>query len=224
MQTARCLSVIFDMDGVIVDNMLYHREAWKRFFEKYNPGMALKEFIQHFGKSNEDLLRVLFGKDISDEQIESLGQEKEALYREIYASKIVPTPGFIDFFKVLKQNGVKTAVATSAPKVNLDFLLDSIDVGRYFDVLIDVSEVKMGKPDPEIYLKTAQKLSCPPESCLVFEDSLAGIQAAKNAGMKVIGVTTTHPPEKLCDTDFIIRDFTEISYGKILELMSHPQG
>jgi beta-phosphoglucomutase family hydrolase len=213
-------AVIFDMDGVIVDNMPYHKKAWKIFIEKYNPEMDLDEFIYHFGKSNLNLLTILFGKKISDSKIRALAEEKEALYRKIYAPEVSPLPGFIPFLKTLKKTGVKTAVATAAPKANLDFLLEHIEVRGEFDVLIDDSEVNKGKPDPEIYLKAAKKLGYPPESCLVFEDSLAGIQAARRAGMKVIGVATTNPQEKLQHTDLVIYDFTEISLEKILALMT----
>jgi beta-phosphoglucomutase family hydrolase len=211
-------AVIFDMDGVIVNNMPYHRKAWAKFFEKYNPHMILEDFLPHMGKSNEDLLTVLFGKKLTEEEIESLGEEKEALYREIYAPDVTPLPGFMDFLRSLKENHVKTAVATAAPKVNLDFLLEHIDLKNDFDVLIDDSEVEKGKPDPEIYLKAARRLDFLPELCLVFEDSLAGIQAALNAGMKVIGVATTNPVEKMQNTNLVIKDFTEISVERIMIL------
>ncbi len=216
-------AVIFDMDGVIVDNMPYHRKAWVKFFEKYDPPINLEDFIQHMGKSNEDLLTILFGSKITEEEITVLGEEKEALYREIYAPDVTPLPGFIDFLKVLKENHVKTGVATAAPRVNLDFLLEHIYVRHDFDVLIDDSEVNKGKPNPEIYLKASKKLGFEPKRCLVFEDSLAGIQAAINAGMKVIGVATTNPPEKMSNTDLVIKDFTEVSLEKITELMQEDR-
>lgn len=132
---------------------------------------------------------------------------------------MAPLPGFIDFLRSLKKNHIKTAVATAAPKVNLDFLLEHIDLRNDFDVLIDDSEVDKGKPDPEIYLKAAERLGFSPELCLVFEDSLAGIQAAINAGIKVIGVTTTNPPENMQNTNLVIKDFTEINMTRITELM-----
>ena len=132
---------------------------------------------------------------------------------------MAPLPGFIDFVRSLKENHIKTAVATAAPKVNLDFLLEHIDLRNDFDVLIDDSEVDKGKPDPEIYLKAAERLGFSPELCLVFEDSLAGIQAAINAGIKVIGVTTTNPPENMQNTSLVIKDFTEINMTRITELM-----
>lgn len=218
-QMTASYAVIFDMDGVIVDNMPYHRKAWAEFFERHNPPMRLEDFIPHMGKSNEDLLTVLFGKTITKEEICVLGEEKEALYREIYAPEVAPLSGFIDFLRSLKDNNVKTAVATAAPKVNLDFLFEHINLRNDFDALIADSEVDKGKPDPEIYLKAAEKLDYPPERCLVFEDSLAGIQAAINARMKVIGVATTNPPEKMQNAKLVIKDFTEINIDRINNLM-----
>ena len=110
---------------------------------------------------------------------------------------------------------MKTAVASAAPKVNVDFVFEKTGLRQYFEVSIDANDVTRGKPDPEIYLKTAEKLNCPPEACLVFEDSMPGIQAGRNAGMRVIGVASSHPAEKLKDTKFVIKDFTEINLETI---------
>jgi beta-phosphoglucomutase-like phosphatase (HAD superfamily) len=114
---------------------------------------------------------------------------------------------------------VKTAVASAAPKVNVDFVFEKTGLRPYFDVSIDANDVTRGKPDPEIYLKTAEKLNCSSEACLVFEDSMPGIQAGRNAGMKVIGVATSHPAETLKDTEFVIKDFTEINFKTVRDYL-----
>ena len=110
---------------------------------------------------------------------------------------------------------IKTAIASAAPPENVDFVLDKSGLREYFDVVMNAGHVIKGKPDPEIYLKTAQKLACSPRSCLVFEDSIPGLIAAKNAGMKVIALTTTYPPAELKDADYIISDFTEIDLNRM---------
>ena len=214
------LAALFDMDGVIVDNMAFHQKAWELFFEKYRPPMGLKEFMLQFGRTNRDLFEVLFGRKISPEEEERFGEEKEALYREAYAPHAAAVPGFIDFIAEIKDRGVRTAVATSAPRINLDFVLDRIPIAPYLDVLADSSWVTHGKPDPEIYLKTAAALGCPPTACVVFEDSYAGIRSGQNAGMKVVALATTHPPESLFPytPDRIIRDFTEIDFAAFTSL------
>ena len=182
-------------------------------------GNMRPEYYADVYRRYQTYVRNLSENKITEEEIWALGEEKEALYREIYAPDVAPLPGFIDFVRSLKENHIKTAVATAAPKVNLDFLLEHIDLRNDFDVLIDDSEVDKGKPDPEIYLKAAERLGFSPELCLVFEDSLAGIQAAINAGIKVIGVTTTNPPENMQNTNLVIKDFTEINMTRITELM-----
>ncbi len=207
-------AAIFDMDGVIVDNMAFHKKAWERFFLKYRPVMSLEEFMQHFGRTNKDLFEVLFQRTISVEEEDRWGREKEALYREAYAPFVKPVVGCVEFLRVLRAHAVCTAVATSAPRINLDFILEHIPIKGYFDALADSSWVTRGKPDPEIYLKAAAELDCPPEACVVFEDSFAGIRSGQNAGMKVVALATTHPPERLqpYSPDLIIHDFTEIDY------------
>ncbi len=208
-------AVIFDMDGVIVDNMKYHKKAWEMFLKTHAEGMDVEEFSKHFGKVNKDLLKIVFHREISDEEELRFGEEKEALYREIYAEHIAPVKGLVDFLQELKEHSVKTAVASAAPKINVDFVYEKTGLRHYFDVSIDADDVTRGKPDPEIYLKTAEKLNCLPANCLVFEDSLPGIQAGQNAGMKVIGVATSHPAELLKETGFVITDFTEINVPTI---------
>ncbi len=212
-------AVIFDMDGVIVDNMKYHKRAWEMFLKKYAPDMDVEEFSKHFGKVNKDLLKIVFQREVSDEEVSRFGDGKEALYRALYAEDVAPTGGLVDFLQELRENSVKTAVASAAPKVNVDFVFEKTGLRSYFDVSTDANDVTRGKPNPEIYLKTAEKLNCPPEACLVFEDSVPGIQAGRNAGMKVIGVTTSHPADKLKDTEFVIKDFTEINLKTVRDYL-----
>jgi HAD superfamily hydrolase (TIGR01509 family) len=215
MPNERELAALFDMDGVIVDNMAFHQKAWELFFDKYRPSMTLEEFMLQFGRTNRDLFQVLFKRKISAEEEARFGEEKEALYREAYASHVEAVPGFVDFIADLKAHDVRTAVATSAPRINLDFVLERLPIVPYLDVLADSSWVTRGKPDPEIYLKTASALGCLPKTCVVFEDSFAGIRSGQNAGMKVVALATTHPLERLSPyaPDLVIRDFTDIDYA-----------
>ena len=216
---SQTFAVIFDMDGVIVDNMEYHKKAWGIFLNKYAPDIDLEEFSKHFGKVNRDLLKIVFKKEVSEEEESRFGEEKEAIYREIYADHIVPIAGLLDFLDSLKDNNVKTAVATAAPRVNMDFVFEKTGLRKYFDVLVDATEVTRGKPDPEIYVKAAQRLGCLPDSCLVFEDSFPGVQAAKEAGMKVVALATSHPAESLQGAERVIRDFTEISLESVRDYL-----
>ena len=213
------MGAIFDMDGVIADNMGYHTQAWELFIRKYAPHLKIQDVTPHYGKTNADLMGFVFGRPLTSEEVERYGEEKERFYRDLYAGNMAPLPGLLDLLEGLRGNGVRTAVATSAPKSNVDFLLDGLGIRRCFDLVIDATGVKKGKPDPEIYLKSARRLGCDPEACAVFEDALAGIEAGRRAGMKVVGVATTLPPERLPGTDLIIKDFLEIDAHRIIKLI-----
>ena len=213
---------IFDMDGVIADNMGHHTGAWELFIRRYAPRLQIGDVTPHYGKTNADLMSFVFGRPLSPEEVERYGEEKERLYRELYAKDIAPLPGLLNLLNGLRRKGIRTAVATSAPKSNVDFLLDGLGIRDCFDLVIDAAGVRKGKPDPEIYLKSARQLGCEPAACVVFEDALAGIEAGRRAGMKVVGVATTLPANRLVETDLVITDFREITVSRIIELVDPP--
>ena len=211
-------AAIFDMDGVISDNMGYHTRAWELFIRKHAPHLGIGDVTPHYGKTNADLMSFVFGRPLTPEEVERYGEEKESLYRGLYAGNMTPLPGLLDLLKGLRKQGVRTAVATSAPKSNVDFLLDGLEIRECFDLVIDAAGIKKGKPNPEIYLKSAHELGCRPSSCVVFEDALAGIEAGRRAGMKVVGVATTLPEGRLSQADLVIKDFTEITVPQLIKL------
>jgi len=214
------IGVIFDMDGVISDNMAYHTQAWELFIRKHAPHLKIGDVTPHYGKTNADLMGFVFGRALTPEEVESYGEEKEGLYRELYAGDMAPLPGLLDLLIKLRKGGIRTAVATSAPKSNVDFLLDGLGIRDCFDLVIDAAGIKKGKPDPEIYLKSARELGSDPAASVVFEDALAGIEAGRRAGMKVVGVATTLPADRLVETDLVITDFTEITIHQIIQLVN----
>jgi beta-phosphoglucomutase len=214
------IAVLFDMDGVLVDNMAYHKDSWFEFCRRYNLSLTEEEFVSFVsGRIAREVLEHLFRKPLTPEEISRYTEEKEELYRKIYRPHIKPVNGLIEFLQSLKANGVALAVGTSAPTSNIDFTLLTTGLKPYFDKIVDASFVKKGKPDPEIYLKAAELLQVLPQNCVVIEDSLLGIQAGINAGMKVIGVTTTHTKEELTQPHLLIQDFTEVSYETVRELL-----
>ncbi len=208
-------AVIFDMDGVIVDSNPAHKIALKIFCEKYGYYLSetqLREKI--YGRSNKDWIRNLFG-EITETQLQAYATEKETLFREIYAEDIVALAGLRTFLETLEQHQIPKAIGTSAPPENVAFTLSKTNLEGFFSIIRNESHIKKGKPDPEIYLLVAEALGFAPERCLVFEDSLSGVEAARRAGCKVIGVSTTHSPEELTDTELVIADFTQISIEQI---------
>jgi beta-phosphoglucomutase len=201
---------IFDMDGVVVDNHHYHFKAWMEFAKKYKFELNDKIYRETYnGKTNTDLFRMIFG-DISQDQINSYSMEKESNYKKLYEKEMKPHKGLIDFLDYLKFNRYKIALGTSAPTSNVDFTLDTLFLRKYFEVIVDGPQVTHGKPDPEVYVRCATLLDLAPKNCVVFEDSLAGLESGKRAGCKIVGVATSHEAFELKPlTDHILHDFTE---------------
>ena len=201
---------IFDMDGVVVDNHSYHFKAWMQFAQKHNFELNDQIYRDTFnGKTNADLFRMIFG-EISQEQIDSYSVEKESTYQRMYKESMTPLKGLVDFLDYLQFNRYKIALGTSAPTSNVDFTLDGLFLRKYFDKIVDGSQVTKGKPDPEVYQRCASLLDLKPEQCVVFEDSLAGLESGKRAGCKIVGVATSHEAFELKPlTEKIIYDFTD---------------
>ena len=214
--------VIFDMDGVLVNNMEVHFKAFAAMAERYN--VTAKDgydFTKLNGRGNDDIINALFPAElVAEKGVEGLAAEKEAVYREIYAPTIAPVEGLRELLAEIREAGLKCAVGSSGPKLNVDFVLDKCGIEPYFDVRISSDMVTKCKPNPEIFLTAAEKLGLAPEECVVFEDALAGVAAAKAAGMKVITLTTTHRHHQLegANPNLIVEDFTAVNLDTIRSL------
>jgi beta-phosphoglucomutase family hydrolase len=204
-------AVIWDMDGVIVDSAPYHFRSWQEVFGKRGVTFSEEEFRRHFGQRNDTIIRFAFKDKISAEEVIAIADEKEALYREKIASNLKPHAGAIELVKALKAKGIKMAIASSAPMENIQLILRGLGIADYFQAIVWGREVTEGKPSPQAFLLAAEKLGVQPENCLVIEDAVAGVSAAKRAGMKCIAVTTTNPSEKLQEADLIVNSLAEVS-------------
>ena len=214
--------VLFDMDGVLVNNLEIHRQAFAEFFRRYGVERTFDELSRVFGKGNDDIMGELMPADVVERVgIRQLGYEKEAIYREIYAPIITPQPGLLAFLAECESEGLRSAVGSSGYKANVDFVLDKCNIRRYFEATVAGDEVTRCKPDPEIYLTAAAKLGLDACECVVFEDAEAGIEAAKRAGMKVVALATTFDREFLAttDADMIIGDFRDVSVEQLRTLV-----
>lgn len=212
-------AVIFDMDGVICHTNPYHSKAFREFFGKRNLNPTDEEFAQHmFGKSNSYILRHFLQRDIEGEEFLRLEDEKESLFRELYEPYVEPISGFVEFVKRLKTEGIKMAVATSAPRANLDLIADKLSLQDYMGSFMASESVTKHKPDPEVYLTSAARLGVSPEQCVVFEDSFSGVSAGLNAGMKVVGVLTSHTRDELPRCDDYIHDYQDMTYERVVSL------
>src|SRR5436190_2994940 len=209
------VAIIFDMDGVIVDTNPYHKIALHQFCARYGYSLTEDELRNKiYGRPNKEWIANLFQRKMSPAELSAYGEEKEKLFRDLYEKDIKPLPGLHDFLVRLKDEKIPVAIGTSAPRSNVDFVLEKTGLGNFFDVILDESNVDRGKPDPEIYLKVATRLNMPPSRCIVFEDSLSGVMSAEASGAKVVGVTTTHTKEELSHTQLSIDNFVGLVPGK----------
>ena len=202
---ARKLALILDMDGVIIDSNRWHRQAWAEYNRRH--GIETDEAMQQrmYGKRNDDIVRDFFGARLPDEEVHAHGAAKERLYREMILPALneALVPGVREFLE--RHCGEPVGMATNAEPENVEFLIEEAGLRQYFQVLVDGHQVPNPKPHPDIYLRAAELLGVPPRDCVVFEDSLPGIEAARAAGMAVVGLTTTH--RVLPGVDLAIPDF-----------------
>jgi beta-phosphoglucomutase len=213
------IAVIFDMDGVICHTNPYHSMAFREFFSTRDLAPTDEEFAQHmFGKSNKYILTHFLKRPVEGEEFAALEEEKEGLFRKIYEPHVDPIKGFMTFFEDLVSNGVKLGVATSAPLANLELIFSKVNISSFLGSTLASENVKKHKPDPEVYLKSAENLGMLPEQCVVFEDSFSGVSAALNAGMRVVGVLTSHTKEELPPCTYYINDYSDLSFAKLKEL------
>jgi len=213
------LAVIFDMDGVICHTNPYHSLAFREFFSVRNLSPTDEEFAMHmFGKSNSYILSHFLKRPIEGEELLQMEEEKEGLFRKMYEPFIDPIKGVVEFMNDLKANDVKIGVATSAPYANLELILSKVAIREKLGSILASEDVKKHKPDPEVYLTSAKNLGISPGNCVVFEDSFSGITSALSAGMKVVGVLTSHTREELPPCNLYIEDYSDINYQAVANL------
>lgn len=203
-------AIIFDMDGVLVDNNDFHYRSFEVFCEKYKLELNPEIYNTHItGRTNEVILRYFFGEQLTQEEIDKLAFEKEQIYRDEYRATIKPAEGLVELLARVHAKGIPCAVASNGPFENIDFVLDETGIRNYFSVVVNATMVKEGKPAPDIYIKAAEMLGKSVNDCVVFEDSPTGIRAALAAHIKVVGLSTTHELHELIGTEFVVKDFTD---------------
>jgi beta-phosphoglucomutase len=200
-------ALIFDMDGVIIDSNPWHRVAWEEYTRRH--GVEMTEAMQQrmYGKRNDEIIRDFLGDHLNALEVFAHGAAKETLYRELMKPRIEESlvPGIREF--LARYRNLELAVATNAEAANVDFVLDGTGLRPLFRIIMDGHQVTHPKPHPEIYLRVAEALQLPPENCVVFEDSHTGVKSGLAAGMRVIGVGTTH--DDLNGVSLSVRDFND---------------
>jgi len=210
---------IFDMDGVLIDSGAHHRSAWGALLDELGVTPTQREFWRlTIGRPAEEAVPLVLGRSVSASEARRLALRKRELYTEFSGQGLRPVPGVAGFVGALARDRVPRAVGTSASRHDVDSLLGTLGFLRHFDVIVTAEDVRLGKPDPAVYLEAARRIRERPAACLVFEDSLVGIQAARRAGMRAIGVTTAHTSDELRDAgaERTIDDFEGAEWGAIV--------
>jgi HAD superfamily hydrolase (TIGR01509 family) len=191
--------------------------SWRAALDSEGYALAREQFMSTFGRRNDEILRTYFGPDITPERILRISLDKEEQYREMVRTRgIEPLPGVRHWLERLRAAGWRQAIASSAPPLNLEVILAALDVKEAFDAIVSAEEVERGKPDPQIFLAAAAKLQTPPARCVVVEDAPAGTEAARRAGMRAIGVLTTHAA---LEADLVVRTLDELDEDAFAALL-----
>lgn len=206
-------ALIFDMDGVMVDSNPFHLRKWEKLLNEHGIPFDLEELPKQIvGHRNGELLRTFFGPGLTAEERRALIEELEEKFRVAFKPHAAPLPGLRELIVQASEAGIAMAVASSAMRKNVEFVVDALGLRPYFRFLLNGDEVTHAKPDPEIYLKAAGKLGFDPGQCVAFEDSFVGIEAVKNAGMKCVAIGSSFPLEDLRQTraDRVVASFLEL--------------
>jgi beta-phosphoglucomutase len=182
-------AVLWDLDGTLIDSEEYHWHSWVSALGQERLTVTREQFTATFGQRNDRILRGWLGVDADDELIRRIGQGKEAAYRRMMrAGGLDALPGARDWIHRLAAARWKQAIASSAPRLNVEAVLDVLGWQGRFDAIVSAEDVQRGKPDPEVFLAAAARLGVPPSACVVVEDAAAGVEAARAAGMRVVGL------------------------------------
>ncbi|NTW82235.1 MAG: beta-phosphoglucomutase family hydrolase [Chlorobiaceae bacterium] len=225
MQQERRYAFIFDMDGVLTDNMRFHAESWVELFRDFGlEGMDAERYlVETAGMRGLDVLRYFLDPNISHAEAERLTDFKDFLYRVMSRDRIKPMPGIGEFLDTSANMQIRLGLGTGSGPTNIRYVLGLLNLSNTFDTVVSAYDVEHGKPQPDIFLRAAELLAVDPSCCIVFEDALPGIEAARNAGMQCVAVTTTNKAEAFEGFDNVLQvidDFTQFPPGELIAKLS----
>jgi beta-phosphoglucomutase len=216
-------AAIWDVDGTLVDTAELHFQAWQAVCREHGRDFTRADFTATFGQRNPEIIRTLFGDRFNPEEIAALGDRKEVLYRSAAASGVVLLPGVEALVKDLHRNGFAQAVGSSAPRANLELILRLTGLTDSFAVVVGSEDTQRGKPDPQVFLTAAERLDVPAARCVVFEDAVAGVQAARAGGMKCVAIRHVghHSESSLrqAGADLVVETLERVSAWRIEDLL-----
>jgi len=216
-------AVIWDVDGTLVDTAQMHFDAWVKLAAELGRPFSRADFAATFGRRNPEIIDYLFGRRHSEWEIAELGERKEIYYRAAAAQGVALLPGVRELLSAFHERGVPQAIGSSAPRANLELILDLTGARAFFEGVVAMEDTRRGKPDPEVFLVAAGKLNTQPQRCIVFEDAIAGVQAAKAGGMACVAVTFVghHPEEALkqAGADRVVHTLEGLRTEDVLSLL-----
>jgi HAD superfamily hydrolase (TIGR01509 family) len=210
--------ILWDMDGVLVDTGEWHYQTWRQILLERGITITYADFHKTFGMKNAELLPLWLGHPLAAEEIDRIGQEKEARFRKVARGQVKALPGVRTWLERFQAQGYAQAVASSAPPENIEMLMQDLDIERYFLAFVSTANLP-GKPDPAVFIEAARHIAIPPERCIVIEDSVPGVEAARRAGMKCIAVTNTHPAAALGAANLIVEHLEDLSEAQLQALI-----
>jgi beta-phosphoglucomutase family hydrolase len=204
---------LFDLNGTMIDDMEYHITAWHKVLNDAGAPITLERMKEECYGKNEEIVERIFPGRFTDEDKHSMSLQKEKQYQLEYKPHLKLLPGLNHFLKQARHHEIGMAIGSAAIKHNIDFVLDNLNLHSYFDVIVSADDVTLSKPDPETYLRCAEKLNAANEDCIVFEDSTKGVESALRGGMKCVALTTLHEQqefEQYPNVLLIVKNYTDI--------------
>ena len=216
-------AAIWDMDGTLVDTAEQHFQAWYEVCRELGRDFTRADFAATFGRRNPEIIAHLFGDRFNPDQVADLGDRKEVLYRTAAARGVTLLPGVADLVEGLAREGFRQAIGSSAPRANLELLLEQTKLRAHLGAVVGMEDTTRGKPDPQVFLVAAQKLGVEPSRCVVFEDAVAGVQAARAGGMRCIAVSFVghHSEESLrqAGADLVVPTLEEVRAQQVVQMI-----
>lgn len=204
---------LFDLNGTMIDDMAYHIQAWYQLLNYLGADLTYEDVKKQCYGKNDELMERIFPGRFSEKEKENISIEKERRYQQEFRPRMKLINGLDGFLEETCTNDIKMAIGSAAIRYNIDFVLDGLNIRNYFSSIVSADEVRKSKPDPETFLKCADELQVLPQDCIVFEDSPKGVEAAANANMKAVVITTMSSESEFSQFDNIL-GFTS-DYGKL---------
>lgn len=213
-------AILWDMDGVVADTGEAHLLAWRQMLAERGHTVTDEQFAMTFGMANAAILQLWFGEALDATEVRAWSERKEELFRASVPGHVRALPGVLDWLRRGQAQGYRQAIASSGEMANIVAVVSALGIANRFDALVSGAFLPRSKPDPAVFLRAGAALGAAPHECLVVEDGIVGVEAARRAGMRCVALTTTHPAEKLRAADAIVPDLMALDEEMVLALFA----